>query len=171
MNEERNSNIGGMLRKKQINMPYYYSHKTPIGEIWIVEDNNYIVKIKYKIDFHGMTKKETELIKKTRQQLTEYFAGGRKNFDIPIKLTGTAFQRQVWTALQTIPYGEVWSYKRLAEAVGSPKGYRAVGMANNRNPISIIVPCHRVIGINGDLVGYAGGIDKKKYLLNIEQKK
>jgi methylated-DNA-[protein]-cysteine S-methyltransferase len=151
-------------------MQYYYSYRIPIGEIWIVENDNYIVKIKYKIDFQGMEKKETELMKKTYLQLTEYFTGKRKNFDIPIKLTGTTFQKQVWAALQTIPYGEIWSYKRLAEAVSSPKGYRAVGMANNRNPISIIVPCHRVVGINGDLVGYAGGIDKKKKLLDIETK-
>ncbi|MCL2131803.1 MAG: methylated-DNA--[protein]-cysteine S-methyltransferase [Lentimicrobiaceae bacterium] len=150
-------------------MPYYYPYQTPLGEIWIVEDEGCIVKIKYKIDFQGMEKKETDLIKKTCLQLAEYFAGKRKNFDIPIKLTGTTFQQRVWAALQTIPYGEVWSYKRLAETVGSPKGYRAVGMANNRNPISIIVPCHRVVGINGDLVGYAGGIDKKSRLLNIEQ--
>ena len=116
-----------------------------------------------------MEKKETDLIKATYQQLTEYFAGKRKSFDIPIKLKGTEFQQQVWSALQTIPYGDVWSYKRLAETVGSPKGYRAVGMANNRNPISIIVPCHRVLGIDGKLVGYAGGIDKKRKLLEMEQ--
>ena len=152
-------------------MPYYYPYQTPFGEIWIVEENNFIVKIKYKIDFCGMEKKETALMQQTNQQLTEYFAGKRKKFDIPIKLIGTKFQMQVWEALQTIPYGEIWSYKRLAETVGSPKGYRAVGMANNRNPISIIVPCHRVVGINGALVGYAGGINKKKYLLDLEQKK
>ena len=151
-------------------MPYHYSYLTPLGEIWIVEDCGCIVKIKYKIDFQDVEKKETALIKKTYLQLTEYFAGKRKKFDIPIKLTGTAFQQRVWTALQTIPYGEVWSYKRLAETVGSPKGYRAVGMANNRNPISVIVPCHRVIGADGCLVGYAGGIDKKRWLLNMEQK-
>jgi len=152
-------------------MQYYYPYQTPIGNIWIVEDSNYIVKINYKIDIHDMEKKETELIKKTFQQLMDYFAGKRRSFDIPIKLTGTKFQMQVWEALQTIPYGETWSYKHLAETVGNPKGCRAVGLANNRNPISIIVPCHRVVGIKGDLVGYAGGIDTKKYLLDIEQNK
>jgi len=150
-------------------MQYYYSYQTPLGELCIVEENDCIAKIKYKVDFCSIEKKETTLIKTTFQQLTEYFAGERKNFDIPIKLIGTEFQVQVWEALQTIPYGKIWNYKRLAEAVGSPKGYRAVGLANNRNPISIIVPCHRVVGINGDLVGYAGGIENKKYLLNLEQ--
>jgi methylated-DNA-[protein]-cysteine S-methyltransferase len=110
------------------------------------------------------------LIKETCNQLTAYFDGKRKIFDIPLQLIGTPFQQRVWAALQTIPYGDVWSYKRLAETVGSPMGYRAVGMANNRNPVSIIVPCHRVVGADGSLVGYAGGLDRKKYLLEIEQK-
>ena len=148
---------------------YYYSYQTPLGEIHIAEKNNFIVKIKYEINVGGMKKKETPLIKETFLQLTEYFDGKRKTFDTPIKTTGTVFQQQVWEALQMIPYGEVWSYKRLAETAGSPKGYRAVGMANNRNPISIIVPCHRVVGINGDLIGYAGGIEKKCFLLNLEK--
>ena len=150
-------------------MQYYYTYQTPIGNIWIVEEHGFIVYVEFEIDVSGMEKKETPLIKKTHLQLTEYFDGKRKTFDIPIKSIGTDFQRRVWAALQTIPYGEVWSYKRLAETVGSPKGYRAVGMANNRNPISVIVPCHRVVGINGALVGYAGGIDKKKWLLDMER--
>ena len=150
-------------------MTYYYTYQTPLGELWIEEEDNFIVKIKYKTDFQGIEKKETPLIKETHQQLTAYFLGKRKTFDIPVKLQGTEFQKKVWSALQTIPYGKVWSYKQLAQTVGSPKGYRAVGMANNRNPISIIVPCHRVTGIKGDLVGYAGGIEKKRYLLELEQ--
>jgi len=150
-------------------MIYYYSYQTPIGEIWIGEKDGFIVMIKFKIDANGMEKEETPIIKTTFYQLTEYFNGKRKTFDVPIKTIGTKFQQKVWAALQTIPYGEVWSYKRLADRVGCPKGYRAVGMANNRNPISIIVPCHRVVGINGDLVGYASGVDKKRYLLEKEQ--
>jgi len=150
-------------------MLYYYSYQTQIGEIWIGEENGFIVMLKFKTDANGMEKKETPLIKETFNQLTEYFDGKRKTFDIPIKLIGTEFQQQVWAALKTIPYGEVWSYKRLAETVGCSKGYRAVGMANNRNPISIIVPCHRVVGINGDLVGYASGVEKKKWLLDRER--
>jgi len=150
-------------------MLYYYSYQTQIGEIWIGEENGFIVMLKFKTDANGMEKKETPLIKETFNQLTEYFDGKRKAFDIPIKLIGTEFQLRVWNALKTIPYGEVWSYKRLAENIGCPKGYRAVGMANNRNPISIIVPCHRVVGINGDLVGYASGVEKKKWLLDRER--
>jgi methylated-DNA-[protein]-cysteine S-methyltransferase len=151
-------------------MTYYYYYQTPVGKICIVEENSLIVYIKYQIDTHHWEEQETALIKNTYNQLAAYFKGERKGFDIPLKLTGTPFQEKVWSALQTIPYGEVWSYKRLAETVDSPKGYRAVGMANNRNPISIIVPCHRVVGADGSLVGYAGGQDKKKYLLDLEQK-
>ena len=151
-------------------MKYYYTYQTPLDELWIVEENNFIIEIKYKINFQEIERKETPLIKETYQQLTQYFEGKRKTFDIPIKLQGTAFQKKVWTTLQTIPYGNVCSYKQLAQTVGLPKGYRAVGMANNRNPISILVPCHRVTGINGNLVGYAGGIDKKRFLLELEQK-
>ena len=139
-----------------------------MGEIFIVEEDDFIVKIKYK-EVNGIEKRETQLIKNTYHQLTEYFNGKRKIFDIPIKLSGTTFQQKVWFALQTIPYGEVWSYKHLAEVVDCPKGCRAVGMANNRNPVSIIVPCHRVVGINGDMVGYATGIDIKRWLLDIER--
>ncbi|MDR0606188.1 MAG: methylated-DNA--[protein]-cysteine S-methyltransferase [Bacteroidales bacterium] len=151
-------------------MTYYYYYQTEVGKIYIVEEDNAIVNIKYKIEISNGEEQQTALIKETCRQLIEYFDGKRKKFDIPIKLKGTSFQQKVWSALQTIPYGEVWSYKYLAETIGSPKGYRAVGMANNHNPISIIVPCHRVIGSDGSLVGYAGGLDRKKLLLEIEQK-
>ncbi|MDR2410944.1 MAG: methylated-DNA--[protein]-cysteine S-methyltransferase [Bacteroidales bacterium] len=150
-------------------MRHYY-YQTAAGQICIVEDDNSIVNIKYKIEINQGEEQETSLIKESYRQLVEYFDGKRKEFDLPLKLRGTPFQQKVWSALQTIPYGEVWSYKRLAESVGSPKGYRAVGMANNHNPISIVVPCHRVIGSDGSLVGYAGGLDRKKLLLEIEQK-
>lgn len=102
-------------------------------------------------------------------QLSEYFSGERRQFDVPITfLGGTPFQRKVWQALQDIPYGEVRTYKEIAQAIGIPKAVRAVGGANNKNPISILVPCHRVIGSNGALVGYGGGLDKKEYLLKLE---
>lgn len=103
------------------------------------------------------------------RQLDEYFLGRRKEFDFPIRMKGTPFQQKVWAALLEIPYGETRSYKDIAEAVGSPKAYRAVGMANNANPIFIAVPCHRVIGANGSLVGYGGGLDMKKALLELEK--
>ncbi|WP_054948561.1 methylated-DNA--[protein]-cysteine S-methyltransferase [Numidum massiliense] len=103
------------------------------------------------------------------KQLDEYFAGKRCYFDVPIAfLGGTSFQQKVWQELLNIPYGEVRTYKEIAQAVGIPKAVRAVGGANNRNPLSIIVPCHRVIGSNGALVGYGGGLEKKEYLLRLE---
>ncbi|MFD1425932.1 O-6-methylguanine DNA methyltransferase [Kroppenstedtia sanguinis] len=102
------------------------------------------------------------------QQLNEYFAGKRQQFDLPIDLYGTAFQKLVWQQLLMIPYGEVRSYKDVAQAMGAPKAVRAVGGANNRNPVSILVPCHRVIGSNGSLVGYGGGLKIKEYLLRLE---
>jgi methylated-DNA-[protein]-cysteine S-methyltransferase len=104
-----------------------------------------------------------------RQQLEEYFAGGRTEFDVPLELRGSAFQVAVWTALRAIPYGETASYARIARAVGRPEAVRAVGAANGRNPISIIVPCHRVIGADGSLTGYGWGVERKAWLLQHER--
>ena len=104
------------------------------------------------------------------RQLDEYFSGTRRTFDFPCRLHGTPFQQRVWAALRDIPYGETRSYKDIAEAIGHPKAYRAVGMANNANPIFIAIPCHRVIGANGSLVGYGGGLEMKKALLELEKK-
>jgi methylated-DNA-[protein]-cysteine S-methyltransferase len=115
------------------------------------------------------TKTETPLIKKTAAQIEEYLAGKRKQFTIPTALHGTEFQMAVWRALQNIPYGETRSYKEIAAFIGRPKALRAVGMANNRNPISIIVPCHRVIGSDGSLTGYGGGLPLKQRLLELEK--
>ena len=103
-----------------------------------------------------------------KEQLDRYFAGEAVQFDVPIAATGTPFQQSVWLALTTIPYGETWSYAQLADAIGNPKAVRAVGLANGKNPVSVIVPCHRVIGKNGKLTGYAGGIERKQRLLTIE---
>ncbi|MFA6308946.1 MAG: methylated-DNA--[protein]-cysteine S-methyltransferase [Clostridia bacterium] len=113
---------------------------------------------------------ETELIRKAASQLREYLAGARKVFDLPLFVEGTDFQMKVWNILKTISYGESLSYKRVAEAIGNPKASRAVGNSCNKNPIPIFIPCHRVIGSNGDLVGYAGGIETKKMLLETERK-
>ncbi len=107
----------------------------------------------------------------TVEQLEEYFSGLRNEFELPLAAIGTDFQNQVWHALTTIPYGETWSYQDLANAIGNPKAVRAVGMANGKNPISIVVPCHRVIGKSGKLTGYAGGIERKQRLLALEQGK
>ncbi|MEH3138732.1 MAG: methylated-DNA--[protein]-cysteine S-methyltransferase [Mycobacterium kyogaense] len=103
------------------------------------------------------------------QQLGEYFRGDRQEFDVELELVGTEFQRTVWAALQTIPYGETRSYGEIAAQIGTPGASRAVGLANGHNPISIIVPCHRVIGANGSLTGYGGGLDRKKALLGMEK--
>ncbi len=103
------------------------------------------------------------------QQLKEYFAGDRTDFDLPIAFAGTDFQHTVWTALRDIPYGETVSYGELAERIGKPTASRAVGLANGKNPIGIIVPCHRVVGSKGDLTGYGGGIERKRFLLDFER--
>ena len=109
------------------------------------------------------------ILLKTAQQLNEYFAGKRQQFDLPLDFEGTVFQQQVWQALLTIPFGETRSYKQIAEQIGNVKAVRAVGAANGKNPISIIAPCHRVVGANGKLVGFAGGLENKEILLKIEK--
>ena len=111
----------------------------------------------------------TELLSMTTIQLDEYFHGKRTTFSLPFKLTGTPFQLAVWKELQNIPYGQTTSYKEIAQKINKPKAYRAVGMANNKNPLPIIIPCHRVIGSNGKLIGYAGGLKLKNYLLELEK--
>lgn len=111
----------------------------------------------------------TELLSMATIQLDEYFQGKRTTFSLPFKLTGTLFQLAVWKELQNIPYGKTTSYKEIAQKINKPKAYRAVGMANNKNPLPIIIPCHRVIGSNGKLIGYAGGLKLKNYLLELEK--
>jgi methylated-DNA-[protein]-cysteine S-methyltransferase len=101
----------------------------------------------------------------TVRQLTEYFAGTRREFDLPLRLQGTSFQTRVWHELGEIPYGQTWSYGQLARRIANPSASRAVGLANGRNPISIVVPCHRVIGADGSLTGYGGGLERKRWLL------
>lgn len=157
---------------KKLNAKYvFYLEDTPAGTLTIAADDNALKAVSFgKVLVENAEIKETPLIKNTIKQLNEYFEGKRKTFDLPLAPDGTAFQQKVWQALQTIPYGETYSYKDIAEAVKSPKGFRAVGMANNKNHIAIIIPCHRVIGANGKLVGYAGGLDIKVKLLEIEEK-
>ena len=112
----------------------------------------------------------TPFLKEVAHQLEEYFNGQRKQFQLPLAPQGTDFQQKVWRELQAIPYGETRSYKEIAHRIGNPKACRAVGQANNRNPISIIIPCHRVIGHSGELVGYGGGLEIKQFLLELERK-
>lgn len=143
----------------------YHSH---FGQMELTYEEDAVTALK-------MAGKEAEgeapegLALKVFRELDEYFEGKRKTFDIPLRTHGTAFQEKVWAALRAIPYGEVRSYKEVAEAIGHPKAYRAVGMANNANPIFIIVPCHRVIGSDGSLTGYGGGLPMKKALLSLER--
>lgn len=156
-----------MDMKIRDNMVKKYVYNTIIGPIEIVEEDGYIVRLDFRID-EKIDTEETSLIKETYKQIEEYLLGNRKKFIVPIKLKGTEFQKKVWNALLEIPYGETMSYKKIAEKIGNPKACRAVGMANHNNPIAIIVPCHRVIGSNRKLVGYAGGLDIKQKLLEIE---
>lgn len=144
---------------------------TKIGMITIIEEENQIIAIEInKKREEECIKKDTLLLKETEKQLMEYLEGKRREFNVPLNPKGTKFMKAVWTALQDIPYGEVRTYKQIAEKVGNPKAARAVGMANHRNPIPIMIPCHRVIGSNGKLVGYALGMEKKRYLLEWEKK-
>ena len=148
-------------------MIYQYSYETKLGSITFVEEDGTLLAISTHRTFTA-TVMETPFIKEVYHQFTEYLIGERKSFDLPFKLTETDFQNRVWRALCEIPYGETRSYKQIAEAIGNPKAVRAVGMANNRNPLLVLVPCHRVIGCNGQLVGYAAGLDKKQFLLHLE---
>ena len=149
-------------------MIYQYSYETKLGSVTIVEEDGALLVITTHRTYEGI-KQETPLINEAYRQLSEYLLGERKRFDLPLNPQGTVFQQQVWKALCDIPYGETRSYKQIAEAIGNPKAVRAVGMANNRNPLLIVVPCHRVVGANGKLVGYAAGIEKKEFLLKLEK--
>ena len=141
-------------------MKMQYQYQTDLGMLYIVQEDDAIaeVGILQPNQIIPYEKKETSLIQNAYQQLKEYFQGERQTFQLPLAPKGTPFQQKVWNTLQTIPYGETWSYLQMAK-----------GMANHRNPIGIIIPCHRVIGSNGDLVGYASGLDMKRYLLNLEK--
>lgn len=145
-------------------------YNSPVGCLKISEENGKIIELSFSDEKNCDIIEETEIIRLAKNQLNEYFAGKRKEFDISCELRGTDFQKRVWEALLTVPYGRTASYKDIAAASGSPKGFRAVGMANHNNPISIIYPCHRVVGSDGSLTGYGGGLDKKQYLLELEKK-
>lgn len=145
-----------------------FTYETVLGDVTFVEEDGALLVISMKSD-HGGKVTETPLIKDAFRQLSEYLIGERKEFDLPIRMRGTEFQKRVWRALLDIPYGETRSYKQIAEAIGNPKGVRAVGMANNRNQLLIVIPCHRVIGANGSLVGYGEGLEMKEFLLRLEK--
>ncbi len=163
---------------------FYSELNTPLGIITIIANKMGVLRIDFgdydsnQIVINNWLKKwldtnniqqNDELLFASRQQLTEYFLGKRKEFNLPLLLFGTPFQKLVWQTLTNIPYGETRSYKEIALEINSPKSVRAIGGANHQNPIPIIIPCHRVIGSNGELVGYGGGIEIKKYLLEFEK--
>lgn len=154
----------------------YMYMDSPVGALKLVAHDQALVAVMWDNEDHKRVRL-AELIEniqhpmllKVKQQLEQYFAGQRQQFNLPLDFQGTDFQQQVWRALLTIPYGETRSYKDIALQIGNEKAVRAVGAANGRNPISIIAPCHRVIGSGGALVGFAGGLDKKQILLSLEQ--
>ena len=152
---------------------YTYFYDCLIGRIGITERDGKItnVYITNKELSQDMQLSETPLLKEAARQLKSYFAGELKEFSLPLEPSGTDFMKQVWAALCGIPYGKTATYGEIAERVGRPKAARAVGLANNRNPIPIFIPCHRVIGADGSLTGYAGGLDMKKKLLDLEKDK
>lgn len=139
--------------------------KSPVGDITVESSGEAITKIK--LGSYG-TDTPDALILEAFRQLNEYFDGKRKSFELPLKPAGTEFQQRVWSALCDIPYGQTRSYGDIAKATGNEKACRAVGMANNKNPVAIVIPCHRVIGSGGALTGYAAGLKVKKYLLELE---
>lgn len=148
----------------------YYPYRTPLGRLTVASDGQAITAIGFgERDFPG-ERRATELTNRAANQLQEYLAGKRRSFDLPLAYAGTDFQKRVWDALCDIPYGQTRSYSEVAAAIGNPKACRAVGGANNKNPIPIVVPCHRVIGSNGSLVGYAGGAKVKAFLLDLERR-
>lgn len=147
-------------------MENYFFKETPVGCITVCCEENFVTGIHFEKREGG---RENALIKEVFSQLEEYFIGERREFSLPLKFYGTEFQERVWNELLKIPYGKAISYKELAEAVGSPNASRAVGNANGKNPIAIVVPCHRVIAHDGSLGGYSGGLEIKRMLLEIEK--
>lgn len=151
-------------------MEKIFFYETPVGRLIIGEENGSITRVTWTQLPKSYIQEETELILRCKKQLEEYFAGKRKTFDLPLAPKGTAFQQRVWKALQDIPYGELRTYQEIALAVDNPKGCQAVGGANGKNPIAIFIPCHRVIGKDGSMTGYSGGLEKKEWLLELERK-
>jgi methylated-DNA-[protein]-cysteine S-methyltransferase len=150
------------------NTLFYNYILSPFGQLEIAATNDHLCSIRF-VSEHLHKLRVNKIIENTQQQLTEYFDGSRQDFDLPLYNDGTHFQKQVWQQLRCIPYGTTCSYGDIAQKIGRPKAVRAVGAANGRNQIAIIVPCHRVIGANGSLTGYAWGIAVKTALLNHEQ--
>lgn len=153
-------------------MKHFAFYQTIIGWVGIAESEGVITDLFFGREhlLQDGIENETPTLRKAANQLTEYLNGTRQEFSLVLEPEGTPFQKTVWAALCSIPYGETRSYKQIASAIGRPTACRAVGMANNKNPIAILIPCHRVIGSNGKMVGYAGGMAAKEELLKIEKR-
>lgn len=139
---------------------------SPIGILTLESDGSCVISLRFGDQRRGMP--SCPVLEQAAQELAEYFSGARRVFTVPLSLRGTEFQRMVWGQLARIPYGETATYAKVAAEIGKPSACRAVGNANNRNPLPIFIPCHRVIGANGSLVGYAGGVAAKRTLLELE---
>ena len=147
----------------------FWMFDTPLGTMAVGEEDGVITRVYLpNSPMPRLMPHKTPLLERAQGQILEYFDGQRQEFDLPLAFVGTDFQQKVWKALTAIPYGQTVTYGALAEAVGCPGGARAVGMANHRNPLPILVPCHRVVGADGKLTGYAGGLEMKKFLLELE---
>lgn len=147
-------------------------YQSPVGPLTLISNGAALTDLQFenpRYRYAPAPAGEDQVLKEARRQLEAYFAGRLRTFDLPLAPQGTPFQKSVWAALVAIPYGATTSYGGLAAAIGNPKAMRAVGLANGRNPISIIVPCHRVIGADGSLTGYGGGMERKRRLLDLEQ--
>ena len=149
---------------------------SPVGPLTIVATSDRLVAVLWPDEPEGRVSFTTDVaegsnavIEASERQLAEYFAGTRRSFDLPLELRGTDFQQEVWHALTEIPYGETSTYSKQAAAIGRPRAIRAVGSANGRNPLSIVLPCHRIVAADGSLAGFAGGLDTKRWLLDHEK--
>ena len=164
-----------MRKTERMSVVYYTTFESPVGRLLLAGDSNALRRVSFKGSKRsGPPRPEWKLdeapFTEAVRQLRAYFRGELKEFDLPLELEGTEFQRRVWNALRAIPYGETISYAQLAGRIGNPRAVRAVGLANGSNPIPIIVPCHRVIGSDGSLTGFGGGLSTKKKLLELESK-
>jgi methylated-DNA-[protein]-cysteine S-methyltransferase len=152
---------------------HYCYYKSPIGTLTLQANSQGLLGVWFETqdtqpENLGLLNKQQPILTQAIVQLEEYFRGEREYFTVSIAATGTVFQQQVWSALATIPFGKTWCYQEIANAIGNPNAVRAVGLANSKNPVSILIPCHRVIGKNGKLTGYAGGVERKQALLEHE---
>lgn len=166
------SDTSNETREPRSGIRHLVTEETPIGPLTLVADGGDLVGVYLEVHQHapdvdrfGERVDDDPVLAEAARQLREYFAGDRHDFDLSLRPQGTDFQQRVWRALLDIPYGRTWSYGELATHIGKPSASRAVGLANGRNPISVVIPCHRVIGADGSMTGYGGGIERKRWLL------